>query len=108
MDTKFVKLQQKKEELKMGNKIEQSFKEEAIKLALSSPQPYAKTARDLGIKENSLYAWISKYKDKVDTSNKSSSELLEENRKLQKEIYRLKEEREILKKAAKFFVNEQK
>jgi transposase len=37
------------------------FKERAIKLAVESDQPIAQTARDLGINENTLHTWISKY-----------------------------------------------
>lgn len=94
----------------MTKRTDKKFREEAVRLALQSPQAYAKTARDLGIKENSLYAWISKHKSdgQTDPTKKEDLDLLEENRRLQKEILRLKEEREILKKAAKFFANEQK
>ena len=33
-------------------KHDKTFKEEAVRLALTSPQPIAKTARALGIKES--------------------------------------------------------
>ena len=93
----------------MNTKTDKSFREEAVRLALSSPQPYAKTARDLGVKETSLYTWIGNHKNiaETDRPKKDDIDLLKENRRLQKEILRLKEEREILKKAAKFFANEQ-
>ncbi len=96
--------------VKMSTRTNKSFREEAVRLALSSPQPYAKTARDLGIKESSLYTWISNHKNQAETDapKKQDIDLLTENRRLQKEVLRLKEEREILKKAAKFFANEQK
>lgn len=92
----------------MSTKTDKAFREEAARLALSSPQPYAKTARDLGVKETSLYTWISHYKNQAETtpSKKEDIDLLKENRRLQVENLRLKEEREILKKAAKFFANE--
>jgi len=94
----------------MRTKTDKTFREEAVRLALSSPQPYAKTARDLGIKETSLYTWISKHKNQAEQepSLKNNDDLLAECRRLQKEVLRLKEEREILKKAAKFFANEKK
>jgi len=94
----------------MSTKTDKAFRDEAVRLALSSAQPYAKTARDLGIKETSLYAWISKHKNESEQSptKKEDVDLLGEIRRLQKENLRLKEEREILKKAAKFFANEQK
>ena len=94
----------------MNKSTDKKFREEAVRLALSSPQPYAKTARDLGIKEASLYTWISQHKSKAENNpvKKADVDPLEENRRLQKEILRLKEEREILKKVEKFFANEQK
>lgn len=86
-----------------------SFKQEAIRLALSSSKPICETARDLGIKESTLYNWISKEKDKVtNSSDISELNLVDELNKLRKENARLKEEREILKKAAKFFAKESK
>ena len=68
-----------------------------------------KTARDLGIKESTLYNWISKEKQKAtNPSDISELNLVDELNKLRKENARLKEEREILKKAAKFFAKESK
>lgn len=94
----------------MSTRTDKAFRDEAVRLALSSAQPYAKTARDLGIQETSLYTWISKHKNETeqDAAKKEDVDLLGEIRRLQKENMRLKEEREILKKAAKFFANEQK
>lgn len=93
------------------SKYDKSFKEEAVRLALTSAQSISKTARDLGIKENTLYNWISKAKN----SSPETSELIgsninwaEEVNRLRKENARLKEEREILKKFATFIAKEQK
>ena len=36
-------------------KYDKSFKEEVVRLALTSSQSIAETARDLGVKEGSLY-----------------------------------------------------
>ena len=86
-----------------------SFRQEAIRLALSSSKPIRETARDLGIKESTLYNWISKEKQKATSpSDIGESNLVDELNKLRKENARLKEEREILKKAAKFFAKESK
>jgi transposase len=93
------------------SKYDQQFKEEAVRLALSSTQPIAKTARDLGIKESLLYHWVSKTKDKapVITDEKGhQANLVDELNRLRKENARLKEEREILKKATAFFAKEAK
>ena len=93
------------------SKYDKAFKDEAIKLALSSAQSIAKTARDLGIKESSLYNWICEEKNKNQTITDESgnqANLIEELNRLRKENARLKEEREILKKATAFFAKESK
>lgn len=93
------------------SKYDQSFREEAVRLALTSSQPIAKTAYDLGIKESTLYSWVSQAKGKSPTltnEDGSTSSLVEELNRLRKENARLKEEREILKKAAAFFAKEAK
>lgn len=90
---------------------DKEFKKEAIRLALTSSQPIAKTARDLGIKESTLYSWVSTEKDKsptVSDDKGNQTNLVEELNRLRKEVARLKEEREILKKATVFFAKEAK
>ncbi len=93
------------------SKYDKSFKEEAVRLALTSTQSISQTARDLGIKENTLYNWISVAKNKSSEStneNSSKVNLVEELNRLRKENARLKEEREILKKFATFIAKEPK
>ena len=92
-------------------RYDKSFKEEAVRLALTSGQPYAKTARDLGIKEANLYHWIEMSKKEapaVADEKGQAANLVEELNRLRKENSRLKEEREILKKAAMFFAKDTK
>lgn len=91
---------------------EKSYREEAVKLALSGEKPISQTARDLGIKESTLYSWIYSIKgSKTEVSDGSkkltSEQLVDELTRLRKENARLKEEREILKKAAAFFAREE-
>lgn len=93
------------------NQYDKSFQEEAVRLALTSPQPYSKTARDLGIKETTLYHWIRVRKEQAPTitdETGNQTNLVEEVNRLRKENARLKEEREILKKATAFFAKEAK
>lgn len=95
----------------MNDKYEPTFREEAIRLALGSPESIAKTARDLGIKEGTLYNWVSAAKSKapiVADEKGNPTNLVEELNRLRKENARLKEEREILKKATLFFAKETK
>lgn len=92
------------------SKYDKSFKDEAVRLALTSSQSIAQTARDLGIKDGCLYNWINRSKSNSETTNIPSGNLnlTEELNRLRKENARLKEEREILKKFATFCVKEAK
>lgn len=83
------------------------FRKNAVKLALSSDQSRAATARELGINVNSLHTWVAKYREEGLTGKETIDEvsLLEQNKALKKENARLKEEREILKKASAYFAS---
>lgn len=100
-----------KEVFKM-NTYDRDFKNEAVRLALTSDQPICQTACNLGIKEATLYHWISVAKEKntsmVTDEKGNSTNVIDELNKLRKENARLREEREILKKAATFFAKESK
>jgi transposase len=84
-----------------------AFKERAVKLAVDSDQPMAQTARDLGVNENTLHTWIGKY-HRTERQEKEvhDEHLYEELKRLRKENTRLKEERDILKKAAAYFAHQ--
>ena len=83
------------------------FKERAVKLAVESDQPIAQTARDLGVNENTLHTWIGKY-HRAERQEKevNDAHLYDELKRLRKENARLKEERDILKKAAAYFAQQ--
>lgn len=89
------------------------FKQEAINLALKSPSIDG-TAKELGIPVATLHSWIQAIKKKgnittVDVGSvKDMATLIEENRRLHKELAIAKEEKEILKKAAAYFAQYQK
>ena len=83
------------------------FKERAVKLAIESEQPIAQTARDLGVNENTLYTWIGKYHRAARQEQQTQDEhIYEEVKRLRKENARLKEARDILKKAAAYFAQQ--
>ena len=84
-----------------------AFKERAVKLAVEAEQSIAQTARDLGVNENTLHTWIGKY-HRVERQEKEVNDehVYEELKRLRKENARLKEEREILKKAAAYFAQQ--
>ena len=81
----------------------EEFKDSSVKLALESNQPYAQTARELGIKVNTLYTWIDKNKQ---PRNLEENGLQQELKALRKEVSKLKTERDILKKATAYFAKE--
>ena len=96
----------------MNQNYDQSFRQEAVRLALTGEKTIAQTAKDLGVKEGTLYNWVSQAKkDKTEViqgdKKLSSEQLIHELLRLKKENARLKEEREILKKAAVFFAKEE-
>ncbi len=84
----------------------QEFREKAVKLALSGDKNIAATARDLGLNISTLHTWINKCRDDVDI--KPSTDLEARLIEQEKEIRRLKEERDILKKASAYFAANQK
>jgi transposase len=89
------------------------FKQEAINLALKSPS-VERIAKELVIPVGTLHSWVHGLKKKgnmttVDAAgSKDMVPLIEENRRLYKELAIAKEEKEILKKAATYFAQHQK
>lgn len=93
-------------------KYTKEFIEETVNLALKSPS-IAQVAKDLGIPVGTVHNWIKKLKGTKlsqgpDGSEINVSALIEENRRLHKELTIAKEEREILKKATAYFAQHQK
>ena len=87
------------------------FKIEAVKRYLKSGESLTKVAAELGIKPTTFNGWVSKYKESPNSAFPGSGHLKPEDeklRKLEKEIKDLKEENEILKKAAAYFARNQK
>jgi transposase len=84
-----------------------AFKKRAVKLAVESAQPIAQTARDLGVNENTLRPWIGNYHwGERQEKEVHDEHLYEALKRLRKENARLKEERDILKKAAAYFAHQ--
>ena len=85
------------------------IKREAVRMVKAGQRPAAQIARDLGIQPALLYDWMKKLKDEVPTVDHGPSpEMVKELRRLQRENAKLREERDILKKATAFFVKESK
>ena len=84
------------------------FKSEAIKMALESNEPYANTAKKLGISKSLLYSWMKSENQPEEIKGVMANYkvLLEENKKLKKQLTKSKQIEEILKKAAAYFAKE--
>ena len=86
------------------------FKLEALRLMEESDRPTSEVAMELGIRRNQLYKWKDQMATKGDVSTVKIGRPRKENQaeatKLRQEVKRLKEENEILKKAAVFFAKE--
>lgn len=95
-------------EQKKNSKYTEEFKKSSAKLAMESEESVTQIARNLGVNENTLHGWIGKYYRKKETKadvehlNDSAKEI----KRLQKENARLRQERDILKKAAAYFASE--
>lgn len=83
------------------------FKEEAVKQVLERGYPVATVAARLGVSSHSLYKWVKAVTP--DNSEKQAAELIEaksEVLRLRAQLRRTEEERDILKKAARYFARE--
>lgn len=89
-----------------GKSYTLEFKRSSAKLAAESGQPIAQTARELGMNVNTLHGWVGKYYRSEKVSEAQSFNLEDELKRLRKENARLKQERDILKKAAAYFASE--
>ena len=74
------------------------FKAKAVKLAMQSGTSIATVARDLGVHEKSLYEWVRVAKE--ESQGGLSFDEREELARLRRENRRLRQERDILKKAS--------
>lgn len=88
------------------------FKLEAVRMMRDSDKPAADIARELGIRRNQLYKWAEQLDNKGETAfsgrGRPRKEHQSEVSTLKSENARLKEEVEILKKAAAYFARELK
>jgi len=88
-----------------GNKVTPEFRREAVRLALTSGRTRREIASDLGIGLSTLTRWLSQERD-ASEPEEASVNLHAELKRLRRENAVLKQERDILKKAAAFFAKE--
>ncbi len=82
------------------------FKREAVCLAESGDRPVRRVADDLGIDQSVLRRWIKQHQEDPEQSFPGKGRLKErdeEIRRLERELARVREERDILKKAVAIF-----
>ena len=86
----------------------EDFRREAVRLAESGAKPITQIARELGIHVETLRGWRRRARASGDDAAAVGAvpSLEEENRRLRREVERLREEREILKKATAFFAKD--
>lgn len=86
------------------------FKLEAVRLLEQSDKPAADIARELGVRRNQLYKWQEQLDTRQDAAfpghGRRPANKDAQIARLKKELERVKEERDILKKAAMYFAKE--
>lgn len=85
----------------------EEFRRDAVRLLERGDRSISQLARDLGVSTESLRLWRKQAQlDRGDRDDGLSSEERDELKRLRRENRVLREEREILKKAAAFFASE--
>lgn len=88
----------------MTQKYDKEFKVNAVKIYLSNDKSIEQISNDLGISRASLGHWIKQYKAEGERSFPGSGHVIEEElRALKRELYLVRQERDILKKAVAIF-----
>ena len=88
-----------------GKRYTEEFKIEAVKQVTDRGYSVADVAARLGTTTHSLYAWLKKY-DEPSPRQANKPDIEAENARLKADLRRVTEERDILKKAAKYFAND--
>ncbi|HEX2142243.1 MAG TPA: transposase [Candidatus Limnocylindria bacterium] len=87
-------------------KFSPQFKAEAVQMVLETGKPIAEVARDLGCSDQTLRNWVAQAAIDAGEREGLTSDERAELARLRRENRLLREEREILRKAAAFFAQE--
>jgi transposase len=94
---------------RLRRRFDDEFKAQAVRLVLDEGQSVGRVARDLDLTESNLRIWVERARaDRTHGKTGLTTAEREELARLRKENRILREEREILKKAAAFFANERR
>jgi len=95
--------------VKVQKTYTREFKEEAVRLVRTSGKPIAQIARELGISDSAIHGWrkeLTEHGKDAFPGKGYQTELEEENRRLKRELERVQQERDIVKKAVGIFSRE--
>lgn len=95
----------------MAKYYTKAFKLETVKRVERTGEPATKIAEELGINPNTIYGWLKRFREHPEGPFPGSGRLSPEDerlRQLERENRDLREEIEILKKAAVFFAENQR
>ena len=95
----------------MSKKYDPAYKLEVCKTVDSGQATVSELSRETGVSENTLYIWMKRYRENREKPFVESGHILPENEemvRLRRENKDLREENEILKKAAAYFAKNQK
>ncbi len=81
------------------------FKQDAVRQITERGYPVSEVSKRLGVSPHSLYAWKKKFSR---SSGSGAEDQAAEIRRLKKELTRVTEERDILKKATAYFARDAK
>lgn len=83
------------------------FKDEAVRQIVERGYPVAEVAERLGVSAHSLHKWVKAIKpSKADAQMAELNDAKKEILKLRAQLRRAEEERDILKKAARYFASQ--
>ncbi len=88
-----------------GKRYTEEFKIEAVKQVADRGYSVLDVAERLGVTTKSLYDWIKRYGNNAEQYQSAKAQE-SEIRRLKADLRRVTEERDILKKAAKYFAKE--
>jgi transposase len=92
--------------MKQRRSFSPEFRQEAVRLALASDRPLSEIARELKIRPDQLRHWKHQLTRSAGAPPPSGETPEQELRRLRREVEVLRQERDVLKKAAAFFAKE--